>query len=1198
MADAEAKRIVGALWANNAPLQRQDPDTDGYITGAVASATITAGGSGYTPSDTISFGAPPAGGTRATGTLAISGGVVTGIVIVEAGAGYLETPTITFNNEAGSAAAATAVLETVEAGPALDRSVGWTSEFSVVDGLDLRRRAFNQIFRELDGAAADHIQLGIGPYDAELDYPQGSQVTAGGAVVYRAVVGNGPATGNTTSPTTANQTVWETTSGTAAVPDEPDRPVGIGSNTVVQWGWACPMDNGGQISRFDFQWRRSGEEWPTAIRVTGTYREVTGLTNGVTYEARVRAVNSVGEGPWSLIGTARPLPGIPDRILGLVAFSDDDTFVRTEWNAPPDNGAEIIRYELEWRRSNQGFDSARRASVSAAAYVVRSLVNSALYYVRVRAVNSAGEGPWSQQASARPAAPPPPPPQIPENTDPAQVPSAPTGEAYGLAILWSWPIPLAGTGKESATGQRITGFDFQWREAGDNWAGNITNEISSCRYISGLTGGVVYEARARAVNAEGSGQWSGTGRLRLGVGQVTGLAGTGSGTSVSWTWNAVSGADSYQLETRQGNGQWTRVSGLTARARTTSGHQAGTAVQGRVRAIIGALEGSWSTTVTVAIVPAAPTLGATDGTESVRFTWSAPANGGSAITGYLFQHREAGTQSWTTVNLGAGVTSRTVSGTGNIQARIAASNAVGTGSYSSARTASSGLDRATGLFGTGSGTSVSWGWDAISGADEYRLETRQGSGSWSGVTVSGRSRTTSGHTAGTAVQGRVRGQTDGVNGDYSNIVTVAIVPAAPGNATLTRPNVIGRLTASWSVPANGGSAITSYDLQYRTAGSGSWTTISGRTGTSYSFNRSTRTEFRVRARNAVGPGPWSSVSNAVTPYRLSDFSPITIRTSQTWNWPSNWAPVSRARIEVVPGQGGGGGGGGGGGAATNGASDGGGGGGGGPDGGGGGGAEGGGVGGGGGDGGGNGGSGGYRGIYSDANGGGGNARGATNKGGSGAGSGADGSNSPTSEGGGYGGRGGGRSGDGGSGGGGGPTGRGGSGGDGGGPNGGSGGEGGTGSGVTRDGGGGGGGAQGGDGGDTSVTILGTATTATGSAGGSGGGGGGGAWGSDGADGGSGGGGGGSGGGGGTVTDGGNGGRGGNGGAGGAAAGSTRTLTANRFSNMVVTVGAAGQGGQGGGGGGGGGGGTNVRGGAKGTDGPAGSAGFVRITPIA
>ena len=1210
MADVEAKRILGNLWANSVPLQRQELDEGSYFTGEIASATITAGGSGYGGSDTITFAAPPAGGTRATGTLTIVGGAVTAITITNAGSGYIEAPAITFNNQGGSAAAATAVRETVAAGPALDLSTGWTSEFSVAEGLKLRRRIFNQVFRQLDGAAADHMQLGVGPYDADIDYRQGAQVTDGGAAIFRAIVANGPGSGNAASPTTANQTVWENVSGTATAPDEPDRPVGIGSDAVIEWGWRCPMDNGAAISRFEFQWRRAGDEWPTAIRITGTYYEVTSLSNGVTYEARVRAVNTVGEGPWSLIGSSSPEAGVPDRILGLVAFGGDNRFVRTEWNAPPDNGAEIIRYELEWRTTNQSFSSSRRAEITPAEHTVPSLTNSVQYYFRVRAVNSAGEGPWSQQANAIPLAPPPPPPQIPEDTAPAQVPSAPTGEAYGLAILWSWPIPLAGTGKESATGQRITGFDFQWREEGDNWAGNISNDISSCRYISGLTGGVVYEGRARAVNVEGSGQWSGTGRLRLGVGQARGLSGTGSGTSVSWEWDAVSGADSYQLETRQGGGQWARVSGITARSRTTTGHSAGTAVQGRVRAIIGALEGPWSTTVTVAIVPATPTLGgtagtssatftwaapsnggaaisgytfeyrigsatewtsvartagqrsfevetnesvearvraansvgnsawssaltrtpgiptvgsfagtgsgtsvswewdgiagatgyrletrqgsgswsgvdlgensrsrtttghaagtevdgrvraavgdrngpwanasvaivpgvpslsATDGTESVRFNWSAPGDGGSAITGYVFQSRVVGAQSWTTVNLGAGVTSRTVSGTGDIQARVAAVNVVGTGSYSSARTASSGLDQAIGLSGTGSGTSVSWDWDAVSGADEYRLETRQGNGSWTGVTVTGTSRTTSGHTAGTAVQGRVRGQKDSVSGDYSSIVTVAIVPAEPGNTTLTRPNSIGRLTASWSAPGNGGSAITSYDVQYRTPGFSSWTTVSGRTGTSYSFNRTSQTEFRVRANNAVGSGNWSSVSNSVTPYSLP--GPIFIRSSQTWSWP--WPYVSRAEFELVGGGGGDGGGGGGGGGHD--------------------------------------GQNGDRagrtpgGSAGANNGGGGGGAGARGRGGLGGGAGGKG-----------GGAGGTRStggiGDAGSGGGDG----------GGGPRGGGGGGGG---GARRDGGGGGGGgAQGGNGGATSITISGTTTTVAGGTGGSGGGGGGG-----------------------------------------------------------------------------------------------------------
>lgn len=75
----------------------------------VASVTISAGGTGYTGTPTVTFSAPPAGGTTATGTVTVVGGVITGVVITNPGSGYVTAPTVTFSG-AGTGAAGTAVL--------------------------------------------------------------------------------------------------------------------------------------------------------------------------------------------------------------------------------------------------------------------------------------------------------------------------------------------------------------------------------------------------------------------------------------------------------------------------------------------------------------------------------------------------------------------------------------------------------------------------------------------------------------------------------------------------------------------------------------------------------------------------------------------------------------------------------------------------------------------------------------------------------------------------------------------------------------------------------------------------------------------------------------------------------------------------------------------------------------------------------
>jgi hypothetical protein len=75
----------------------------------VASVNVTAGGTGYTTPPTVTFAAPSGGGTTATGTATVSGGVVTGITITNPGSGYTAPPSITLGGP-GTGATATATL--------------------------------------------------------------------------------------------------------------------------------------------------------------------------------------------------------------------------------------------------------------------------------------------------------------------------------------------------------------------------------------------------------------------------------------------------------------------------------------------------------------------------------------------------------------------------------------------------------------------------------------------------------------------------------------------------------------------------------------------------------------------------------------------------------------------------------------------------------------------------------------------------------------------------------------------------------------------------------------------------------------------------------------------------------------------------------------------------------------------------------
>lgn len=94
--------------------------------------------------------------------------------------------------------------------------------------------------------------------------------------------------------------------------------------------------------------------------------------------------------------------------------------------------------------------------------------------------------------------------------------------------------------------------------------------------------------------------------------------------------------------------------------------------------------------------------------------------------------------------------------------------------------------------------------------------------------------------------------------------------AATAPAQMSAPTVTATGSDSISVdraapPADGGSAITSYDLQWQPDG-GSWTTVTGITDpqTVGSLTASTLYNVQTRAVNAVDAGPWSTSGSATT----------------------------------------------------------------------------------------------------------------------------------------------------------------------------------------------------------------------------------------------------------------------------------------------------------------------------------------------
>ena len=75
------------------------------------------------------------------------------------------------------------------------------------------------------------------------------------------------------------------------------------------------------------------------------------------------------------------------------------------WTVADDGGSNITEYQVQWKSGAQSFDSSRqRAGLTGTNTLIENLINGTEYDVRVRAMNSAGWGQWSEIVSKAPVA--------------------------------------------------------------------------------------------------------------------------------------------------------------------------------------------------------------------------------------------------------------------------------------------------------------------------------------------------------------------------------------------------------------------------------------------------------------------------------------------------------------------------------------------------------------------------------------------------------------------------------------------------------------------------------------------------------------------------------------------------------------------------------------------------------------------------
>ena len=207
--------------------------------------------------------------------------------------------------------------------------------------------------------------------------------------------------------------------GHGSIPGAPEIDTVTSGGGTLTVNWNAPTDTGETaITSYDLRYIRedaadkSDDNWTVDTGVgTPSNRSytITGLDGGVKYEFQLRSHNDAGHGPWSQAVGDEPTTVAP-AAPAITSITRGDRSLGVGWTAPADTGGgAITAYDVRYIETSEDEtddanwtirDNAWRSGDLG--YTITGLTNATEYDVQVRAVNSAGDGAWSDTETGTP----------------------------------------------------------------------------------------------------------------------------------------------------------------------------------------------------------------------------------------------------------------------------------------------------------------------------------------------------------------------------------------------------------------------------------------------------------------------------------------------------------------------------------------------------------------------------------------------------------------------------------------------------------------------------------------------------------------------------------------------------------------------------------------------------------------------------